>query len=84
MAVKVKVDSEGCISCGACVAICPAVFEFNEENKSIVKKQPETAEEIECVKQSEAACPVKVIYIEEVKAVNNSDYKLQDLDEKVA
>jgi len=84
MAVKVKVDSEGCISCGACVAICPAVFEFNEENKSIVKKQPETAEEVECAKQSEAACPVMVIHVEEVKAVNNSDYKLQDLDEKVA
>jgi len=25
-----------------------------------------------------------VIHVEEVKAVNNSDYKLQDLDEKVA
>jgi len=65
MTVKVSVDSKNCISCGACITICPDVFELNDENKSIVKKQPETAEEVECARQSEAACPVRVIYVEE-------------------
>jgi len=65
MVVNVKVDTKDCISCGACVAICPSVFDFNEESKCIVKKQPETTEEIECVKQAEAACPVMVINVKE-------------------
>ncbi len=29
--MKAKVN-EGCISCGACVAACPEVFRFNEED----------------------------------------------------
>ena len=65
MGVKVKVDTEGCISCGACIAICPSVFKFDDNNKSYVAKQPQTSEEIECAKQSEAACPVMVIHVEE-------------------
>jgi ferredoxin len=62
--VKVVVNSEGCISCGACVAICPNIFEFlKEDNKSHVKKQPETEEEIKCAKEAAEACPVQVIEV---------------------
>ncbi len=28
---KVKVNKEACIGCGSCVAICPSVYEFDEE-----------------------------------------------------
>jgi len=60
--VKVSVSSD-CISCGACVAICPAVFIFGEDGKSQVKKQPETEEEIKCVEEAKEACPVRAIEV---------------------
>jgi ferredoxin len=75
MTVKVEVNTEGCISCGACVAICDKVFEFNDANKTIVKRQPLTEEEIKCAKESMNACPVMVINVEEIKASNNADYE---------
>ena len=65
MSVEVKVDTEGCIWCGACIAICPNVFKFNENNKSYVEKQPESSEEVQCAKEAEAACPVNVIHVKD-------------------
>ena len=35
--MKVKVNEDACISCGACTAICEEVFEFNDEGISIAK-----------------------------------------------
>lgn len=62
--MKVYVDHEGCISCGICVNTCPDVFEFDEDDKSVVKKQPEQYEEDE-VRDAAESCPVSVIDIEE-------------------
>ncbi len=62
--VKVWVDSQGCISCGACVAICPSIFAFGEDGKSHAVKQPESDEEIKCAQEAAEACPVSVINIE--------------------
>lgn len=36
--MKIKVDQELCISCGACQAICPSVFEFNDEGLAQTKE----------------------------------------------
>ena len=65
--VKVWVDSEGCISCWACVAICPNIFQFWDDGKSHAVKQPENVEEIQCSKEAEEACPVSVIHVEDNK-----------------
>ncbi len=81
---KVSVDTPNCISCGACVAICSEVFEFDKTSKSIVKKQPETDEEVVCAKQAAAACPVAIIDVKEVKAVNDPDYKGSNDNKKIA
>jgi len=59
--MKLRVDQEGCISCGLCVTICPEVFQLNEDEKSevIVSPIPE-----ECEAEAEEAmesCPVTVI-----------------------
>ncbi len=32
--MRVEVDQELCISCGACIDICPDVFEWNEDDKA--------------------------------------------------
>ncbi len=63
MWITVKVDRKWCIGCGACVAICPNIFDFDEEKKSYVKNQPENDSDIECVEQAKSACPVDVISI---------------------
>ena len=37
--MKVKVNQEACIGCGACQAIAPDVFEFNEEGYAETKEE---------------------------------------------
>ena len=34
--MKVKVNRDACIGCGACAAICPYVFEIDDEGLSKV------------------------------------------------
>jgi len=59
--LRVKVDQELCISCGACIDACPEVFEWNEEDKaqSIVEEVPADVED----QASEAieSCPTNAI-----------------------
>jgi len=61
----VKVDTQNCIWCGACIAICSNVFKFNKDNKSVAVNQPKDKEEWNNSIQAEAACPVSVIHIDE-------------------
>lgn len=59
--MRVKVDQELCISCGACIDACPEVFEWNEDDKaqSIVEEVPADVED----QASEAidSCPTNAI-----------------------
>lgn len=58
--VKIKVDRDACIGCGACVSICPSSFEMFEgkakEKKAEVKK-------LTCEKDAQDSCPVSAISI---------------------
>lgn len=61
--MKVKVIQDKCIGCGACVAIAPLNFDFDENGLSTV-----IAEEItEKTMEAKEACPVYAIEIEEAK-----------------
>ncbi|HBI55937.1 MAG TPA: ferredoxin, partial [Firmicutes bacterium] len=40
MAVRLYVDQDLCISCGACVGICPDVFDWNDDEKAHVTVDP--------------------------------------------
>ncbi|MFQ6010446.1 MAG: ferredoxin [Candidatus Aenigmatarchaeota archaeon] len=57
-----RVDKEKCIGCGACVAICPDVFEM-KDGKSVVK-DPEACDKCDCQAAADA-CPVEAITLEE-------------------
>jgi ferredoxin len=60
---KVKVDRAACISAGSCIAISPAVFAFDGENKAIVNGTgQDTPENILAAAQS---CPTKAIIIQD-------------------
>ena len=58
MTVKVNDD---CISCGACEAICDAVFSI--EDKAVVNEAA-VADNIDAVNEAAAACPVSAIEVE--------------------
>ncbi len=54
--------SDDCVYCGVCNDIAPDIFGYDEENNtSYVKRQPETEEEIELVKEAIENCPTESI-----------------------
>lgn len=61
--MKLSVDQEKCIGCGACVAISPENFDFNEDGLSFVKSEEITEKTI----SAKEACPVYAITTEEAQ-----------------
>lgn len=59
--MRVVIDQDLCISCGACVDACPEVFDFNDEEKAqvIVNEVPADVEEI--VQEAIENCPTNAI-----------------------
>ena len=59
--MKLKVDKDICIGCGACQAICPDVFEIDDDGlaTSIVDEVPE--EVMEDAVDAKEGCPVDAI-----------------------
>lgn len=51
----VKIDSEKCLGCGTCVAVCPEGFELKEGKSTI--KNPKA----KCIAKAISACPVGAI-----------------------
>lgn len=60
--MKVKINEEACIGCGACEAICPEVFELNDEGISTCKKkESEDKEVVEKIREAVDTCPTGAI-----------------------
>lgn len=59
--MKVKVNKDACICCGACAAICDKVFELDDEGLSTVKKEEVPKEEEQAVKDAIVSCPTGAI-----------------------
>lgn len=59
--MKVKVNQDKCIGCGACPSLVPEVFEFNDDGLAhvIVDKVPN--EKKEEVTEALQNCPVEAI-----------------------
>jgi len=57
--MKISINKEKCIGCGACVSICPNVFELkNGKAQAKVKETKET-----CAKEAADSCPVQAISV---------------------
>ena len=54
----VKVDRKRCIGCGACVSMCPDVFELKDGKSSV--KNAKACSKCDC-KAAVDACPVGAI-----------------------
>ena len=63
--MKVKVNKEACIGCGACAAICDAIFEIDDEGLSKVKKEEVKEDEKQEVIDSVESCPTGAIEVTE-------------------
>ena len=59
--MKVKVNEDSCIGCGACAAICDEVFEMNDEGLSEVVVDTVQEENEESVKEVIESCPTGAI-----------------------
>jgi len=64
--MKIKINQEECIGCGSCSAICPDIFDLDDDNKAIIKDtgidQGETDDQ--CAKEAVDICAVDAIKIE--------------------
>jgi len=58
---KVKVIRNLCISAASCIAVSPNVFEFDAENKAIIKAGANDSEEN--ILMAAQSCPTKAIVI---------------------
>jgi ferredoxin len=70
--MKVKIDQDGCIECGACEQTCSAVFVVESGQKASIieeyrKNAPDVGEVpdtlVSCTNDAVASCPVQVISI---------------------
>ena len=59
--MKVKVNQEACIGCGACLREAGEVFEMNDEGFSSVKVAEITPELEESVRNAIDSCPTGAI-----------------------
>ncbi len=62
--MKVLVDQEACIGCGACAGTCPEVFQLGDNGKSEVYVSEIKPEWEEKVKSAVYGCPMEAISIE--------------------
>ncbi|MDD5430725.1 MAG: ferredoxin [Candidatus Pacebacteria bacterium] len=68
---KIIQERNKCIGCGACVSVCPSMFEMSEDSKATLKNSKENSGNLEletadadCAKEAADVCPVKIIKIQ--------------------
>lgn len=67
---KIIQEHEKCISCGACVSVCPEHWEMGKDGKAILKGGKKVGKNFEkdvkdigCNKEAADSCPVHIIKI---------------------
>lgn len=59
--MKVKVNQDSCIGCGACASICEDVFEIGDSGLSEVKVKEVPADKEDACKEAIESCPTAAI-----------------------
>lgn len=63
--MKAIVDQDECISCGACIDMCPEVFQWTDDDKAIAYVNPVPEEVQDSCRDAADSCPTDAIEIEE-------------------
>lgn len=63
--MKVIVNRDSCIGCGACAAICDDVFEIDDEGLSVAKVEDVEDSQKQAVQDALDSCPTGAIEVEE-------------------
>lgn len=63
--MKADVNKDICIGCGACTAICPNVFEMDDDGHASVKTAVLNDADKDSAKDAAESCPVGAITTEE-------------------
>ena len=59
--MKLKVNKDSCIGCGACMSIADGVFEMDDQGLSTVKVDEVPEDYIEAAKEAVDSCPTGAI-----------------------
>ena len=59
--MKASVDPDLCVGTGSCVAICPEVFQLNDDGIAEVKKEQIPADLEDSCREAAESCPVEAI-----------------------
>ncbi len=62
--MKVVVNKDACIGCGACSAVCPNVFELGDDGFANVKVEEVSEEDKNAVVEASEGCPTSAISVE--------------------
>jgi len=62
--MKVKVNQEACIGCGACTSVAADLFEINDEGLSTAKVAEVPADKEQEAKDAAETCPTGAIVTE--------------------
>ncbi len=68
--MKVILNRDACIGCGACAALCEDIFEIDNEGLSVVKKEEVKDDEVELTRDAVDSCPTGAITLEENEEKN--------------
>lgn len=64
MPKKVTLDKDLCISCGVCNAICPEVFDWDDDGKMKTLMDEVPDDLVAAAEEAAAACPTGAIVVE--------------------
>ena len=59
--MKVKVNPELCIACGACISLAPAIYDWAENGKAQAKGEEVPSELENEAKEAVESCPTEAI-----------------------
>ena len=62
--MKIKVNQEACIGCGACLSISEDLFEMNEDGLSQAKITEVPEDKVELATEAKESCPTGAIETE--------------------
>lgn len=62
--MKLSINRETCIGCGACESLCPKYFKLDDEGKAVPKIKEVSDKDKKAVQEAKDSCPVEAIKLE--------------------